>query len=246
MSSIDATIRFSVVPEAVSDFTVSGLSANAVRLYAILDRYGNSEDAIACPARSTLARRCGYSVDTVDRAKEELVNAGYLEVLTRRSQKGDPDTNEYRLHREGVAAPVRLPSRIDAHRGSRTDAAQQRALLTESSGSTDVEPAGANGRDFVAWFVDEQVRVSGVAPLPRSLGRLGRDAKKLADQGVSEQTIRTAITELVESGMHVGAFAGLVDQVHRGGYKGRNGKPASGLGAKDLAERARELEAAGR
>lgn len=254
-SNIEATIRFSIVPEAVSDHEVSGLSANAVRLYAILDRYGNSEGALACPSRRTLARRCGLSIDTIDRVKDELVRSGYLEVIHRPADAGDHDTNEYRLHREGGRSDggsrtrAATGSRTDAAGGSRTDAAQQRAPMTESSASPKGESGGEaqpNGQGFVGWFVDESRRVSGADPLPNALGRLGRDATKLAAQGVSEQTIRTAITELVETGMHVGAFAGLVDQVHRGGYRGGKRNGAGDLSATELMAQARELEAAGR
>lgn len=253
-SSIEATIRFSIVPESVSDYEASGLSANAVRLYAILDRYGNSEGALACPSRRTLARRCGLSTDTIDRVKAELVRSGYLEVIRRPADAGDHDTNEYRLHREGGRTEggsrtrAATGSRIGAGTGSRTDAAQQRAPMTESSASPNGESGGdaqPNGQSFVSFFVDESRRVSGKDPLTNALARLGRDAGKLAGQGVSEETIRTAITELVETGMHVGAFAGLVDQVHRGGYRGgRNG--SGDLTAADLMAKSRELEAAGR
>ena len=241
--NIDATIRFSVVPESVADHEVSGLSANAVRLYAILDRYGNSEGAVACPSRATLAKRCGISVDTVDRVKRELVDAGLLEVVNRRHEKGDPDTNEYRLHREGVAAELRPPSRTGAARGSRTGAAQQKEPSTEGSVSTDVETA-ASGRDFVGFFVDECRRVTGADPLDTAKARLGRDAGKLAKQGVTPDTIRESITELVEAGLGVGSFLGVADQMHRGGYRGRSAA-RTGLSARDLATRARELEEAG-
>ena len=223
--NIDATIRFSVVPESVADHSISGLSANAVRLYAILDRYGNSEGAVACPSRATLARRCGVSTDTVDRAKDELVKAGYLMESPRFGETGARTTNEYRLHRDPL----------------RTGAAQQREPSTEI-----VSPNGeTTGRDFVGFFVDESRRVTGTDPLDTAKARLGRDAAKLAKQDVTPETIRSAITELVEAGLGVGSFMGVADQMHRGGYRGRNGHRA-GLAAGDLAARARELEREGR
>jgi len=239
-SNIEASIRFSVVPEFVADARQSGLSANAVRLYAILDRYGNSEGAVATPARKTLAKRCGVSPATIDRAREELVAAGLLEVIVRRTDTGAQTSNEYRLHRvplcttdEGVITGDEGPLVMGDE--------QQREPSTETSvspsGETALEPS------FVAWFVDETRRVTGTDPLANAKARIGRDSRTLSGQGVTDVTIRAAITELVEAGLGVGSFLGIADQEHRGGYRGRR---RNGLSSTDLAKQALELEAAGR
>ena len=55
----------------------------ALRLYAVLLRYGNATGA-RMPARTTLATRLHKkSVDTVDRALTELVQLGAVQVQSR-------------------------------------------------------------------------------------------------------------------------------------------------------------------
>ena len=60
---------FSILPEWVLD---AEISHGAVRLYALLARYTNSDQA-AWPSRATLATRLRTSKDTVDRLIKELV-----------------------------------------------------------------------------------------------------------------------------------------------------------------------------
>src|SRR6516165_5358361 len=62
--------HFAIVPEWVLDAPISDC---ALRLYAVLLRYGHSSGA-RMPGRATLARRLRKnSTDTVDRAMRELV-----------------------------------------------------------------------------------------------------------------------------------------------------------------------------
>ena len=69
--------RFAIVPEWLLDADIGDA---AVRLYAVLLRYGNSSGA-RMPSRSTLARRLRKrSTDSVDRAMEELVAIGAVGV----------------------------------------------------------------------------------------------------------------------------------------------------------------------
>ncbi len=83
--------RFSIVPEWVLDADVSDA---AVRLYAVLLRFGATSGQ-RMPSRRTLADRLRKkSVDSVDRALKELVAVGAVEV-TRRSRDGLNLTNRY-------------------------------------------------------------------------------------------------------------------------------------------------------
>ena len=78
---LDVDARFAIVPEWVLDAPISDC---AVRLYAVLLRYGQTSGA-RMPGRSTLARRLRkQSVDTVDRAMKELVGLGAVAVEHRR------------------------------------------------------------------------------------------------------------------------------------------------------------------
>jgi hypothetical protein len=68
--------RFAIVPEWVID---ADLPDAAFRLYALLLRYGNGSGQ-RMPARPTLARRMHRSVDAIDRAMRQLVDAGMVRV----------------------------------------------------------------------------------------------------------------------------------------------------------------------
>ena len=85
--------HFAVVPEWVLD---SEISDCALRLYAVLLRYGQTSGA-RMPSRATLARRLRKgSTDTVDRAMKELVTLGAV-VVERRRRAGLNETNRYHL-----------------------------------------------------------------------------------------------------------------------------------------------------
>ncbi len=132
--------RFAIIPEWILHHPT--LSDRAVRLFAVLDRYAN-DDGTCWPSRVTLAAKMGCSVDSLDRAKAELVDAGALEVVHRTGADGAPTSNLYILNGEppGVAAPLRLPSRDAAAGGSRAGAAQRRVTSeSESKNDDDTSP----------------------------------------------------------------------------------------------------------
>jgi hypothetical protein len=88
---LDVEDRFSIVPEWVLD---AAISDGAVRLYAVLLRFGQTSGA-RMPARSTLAGRMHKkSTDTVDRAMRELVEIGAV-VVQHRFDGGQRLTNKY-------------------------------------------------------------------------------------------------------------------------------------------------------
>jgi DNA-binding transcriptional MocR family regulator len=89
--SLRAQVRFAILPEWLLDAEVSD---RAIRLYAILARYANTEGT-AYPSRTTLAERMRCSVDTVDRAMKELVTTGAVEVEAAYTESGDRDVNRY-------------------------------------------------------------------------------------------------------------------------------------------------------
>jgi predicted transcriptional regulator len=67
--------RFAIIDEWVLDLNISD---RAVRLYAVLARYADSETHKAYPSRGTLAERLRCSKASVDRAAQELVDAGAM------------------------------------------------------------------------------------------------------------------------------------------------------------------------
>jgi hypothetical protein len=85
--------RFAIVPEWLLDADVSD---TAIRLYAVLLRYGQTSGA-RMPGRATLARRLHKkSTDSVDRAMRELVEIGAVDVQHRYAG-GQRLTNLYQL-----------------------------------------------------------------------------------------------------------------------------------------------------
>lgn len=108
MTEIRSTEYFAIVPEWVVH---ADISANAVRLYAILNRFANSRGH-AWPSRKTIAELMRVSVATIDRAKDELVEVGALTIEPRTTPSGDPSSNLYILHTSvvdklGTLSPMR-------------------------------------------------------------------------------------------------------------------------------------------
>ena len=150
--------RFAIVPEWLLDAEIGDA---AVRLYAVLLRYGQSSGA-RMPSRATLARRMHKkSTDSVDRALKELVAIGAV-VIEHRYDGGQRLTNAYHLRTSRPAQNASEPppdgggrknaaTRVDRRGGGRTDAARVAAdsghdpeHLTQSTSSS--RPTRSAGR----------------------------------------------------------------------------------------------------
>ena len=148
--------RFAIVPEWLLDADIGDA---AVRLYAVLLRYGQSSGA-RMPSRATLARRLHKkSTDSVDRALKELVTIGAV-AIEHRYDGGQRLTNAYHLR---TSRPARAPesppkgggrknaaTRAGRGGGGRTDAARVAAdsghdpehLTQSTSSSRQARPVG--------------------------------------------------------------------------------------------------------
>jgi len=88
---------YAVIPEWVLD---SDVSAQAIRLYAVLRRYADQRTGHAHPSRRTLADRLQVAdVKVVDRALADLTRIGAVTVYPRTDDAGDRSSNGYVLHR---------------------------------------------------------------------------------------------------------------------------------------------------
>lgn len=99
------------------------LSVLARHVYTLLCVYSNA-DGEARPSGRTLERELGCSEKTRKRAVNELVGAGYLEVLARTDERGRQLANLYVLLDDfGVVddAAARIPARRGTSRGVTTD-----------------------------------------------------------------------------------------------------------------------------
>ena len=136
--------RFAVVPEWLLDAPISDC---AVRLYAVLLRYGQVSGA-RMPSRSTLARRLHKrSTDTVDRAMRELDELGAVTVTARWAGR-ERLTNAYRV-RTTNPTQSRAGSDIDelprGGGGGRIDAAPPGDAATTDSAAEGAD-RGTGGR----------------------------------------------------------------------------------------------------
>lgn len=129
---VDADNRFAIVPEWI--LYHPDLSAQAVRLYGVLSRHTDDKTRSGSPGRAKLAARMSCSRDTVDRAVDELVSAGAVDVVNRWRDKAKTirDSNVYRL--KTVA-----PRGNDAH----TRAGETSADALTSDNGAPVAPAMA-------------------------------------------------------------------------------------------------------
>jgi len=154
--------RFSIVPEWVLDADIGDC---AMRLYAVLLRFGNTTGA-RMPARSTLAARLRKkSTDTDDRALAELVALGAVQVEPRWAGK-QRLTNRYRIRtsRPSRNGPV-SPATGTGPGGGRTDAAT----------GTDQGGGGRNDRGRVAARIrhDREFTTEKPPPPPLRAARSG-------------------------------------------------------------------------
>ena len=125
---IAADNYFSMIPEWVLD---AKISATAVRLYCVLQRYANS-DGLCHPSRRTLAERCGCSTATIDRAVDELVDIRALVVSHRRTERGDQTSNLYTVVTATPYAQVNRPLVTDDDTPLFTSDEQTKAIINES------------------------------------------------------------------------------------------------------------------
>lgn len=133
MSEIRAQDYFAIIPEWVIYADVSNA---AVRLYAVLARFANSQGR-AWPSRRTLADLMKCSMSSIDRAKDELISIGALSVEHRTNPSGDPSSNLYTIftHPHGKASPSSPVARgmvISEGRGMVTRDALNRVNMKQS------------------------------------------------------------------------------------------------------------------
>ena len=104
-SSVTADNYFAIIPEWV---LFSGVSANAIRLYCVLNRHANKKGE-CFPTRKTLSQEMnGVSEKTTDRAMDELSAIGAIIVFHRKNGE-EYTSNLYQVvttNPRGVGTPV--------------------------------------------------------------------------------------------------------------------------------------------
>lgn len=187
MSEIRSEFFFTMVPDWV---VRADISANAVRLYAALGRYSNMPHG-AVPSRQTLAGEWMHcSLDTVDRAKAELVRIGALEIKTR---KGRP--NRYILMQSEPNSRTRAEGSVGqvVHLNGRTGAAP--TLGTRAARKKDTERKKDEPKDparvrNALW--DALVEILGPAETETAKSLRGKVLRSLLKAGASPEQVLAA------------------------------------------------------
>lgn len=99
---ITTDIRFSILPDWV---ITADISDRAVRVYAVLAGFADSETLTAFPSRGLIAKRVRTSVKSVDRALRELLEIGAIES-EKRVKDGVYQSSLYTIKRGGVGTPM--------------------------------------------------------------------------------------------------------------------------------------------
>jgi helix-turn-helix protein len=182
---------FTIVPEWLLDAEISD---RALRLYAVLGRYAD-RNGRAHPTRRRLAERLRCSLNSLDRARQELEQAGALEIDRRFSADGDPTSSMYTLRR-GIPTA--------GERGIPTGAAQNENQVERDTADAEASAAAGEVVDLrlrtaqgvVATVVDA-FSERGV-PIPsRHRGIIGRQAAELLESGFDwEAVVLACVTAL--------------------------------------------------
>lgn len=209
-AAVTADLKFALVPEWLLDTDVS---AQAVRLYAVISRYADADGRNAYPSRKTLAERLKVKdKGTVDRALKELVTAGAITVRGRLDDAGDQASNEYVVHRTspaGVAARNQPPSRKSAATGRResSDGGRTKTATVAAQIQHDLEP-----HDLEPLEREEPHLVDADAPTSDEPIRddVERLCTRLADAIEANGSKRPAITKAWRTACRL-----LLDRDHR-------------------------------
>jgi len=135
MDEIEVDIKFSIVPHWVID---SGISARAVRLYAVLAKFADAETAQAYPGRTRLSKELHCSLKSVDRAVAELESIGAIKKR-QRVNEGVYQSSLYTVVRSNPASRVTRP-RVKADATPRQGRRDPVSGVTHRTITTELEP----------------------------------------------------------------------------------------------------------
>lgn len=190
--SVTADVKFAQVPHWVLELP---LSDKAVRLYAILSKYADNADGTSYPGRGTLAKLMRCHRTSVDRAVQELIDAGCITKQVR-FKEGKFTSSLYTVKRIPPSSTSEC-SRTHATTPSRTSA-------TTSSHPCDIElkpqnvepeelPASATRKqpDKTFEVVAEVCGISLKGMTRSARGQLNKAAKELREIEATPELIRS-------------------------------------------------------
>ena len=120
-------LPFQQIPNWVFE---SDISPTAIKLYLVLRKNGDNKRGTSYYSRKKLAEQLGFSANTVDRAKKELIDIGAICQINRKNENGDWTSNMYHIHTNPnlncryLLAPVGIPIPTDGDTPIPTDGEQ--------------------------------------------------------------------------------------------------------------------------
>jgi hypothetical protein len=205
--------RYGIVPEWL---LATDVSANAIRLFAVLAAKYADREGLAYPSRRRLREDMGgVSLDTIDRGVADLVRIGALSVEARRSDDGDPTSNLYTVHfvrsAQGVL-DLPIGSRTVAATGSRKDAQGVAAPVRTKPDPVEPDPVEPKlSRAPRAPAVEIPTKLPTQAQIEREQHLFGRDAERTwleaAEKVGSPYTDRAALRQVHEQAINATRWA---------------------------------------
>lgn len=195
------------------------ISANAVRVWARLDKYAGT-DGRAFPSRDTLAADLGLSVSGVKRALAELVAAGWISregrdgksALTRLHERstrvtGDPapgsPVSRGRVTgepRPGSPVTHKGDPRKETHEGITAPADADDGQGDELDLGIETPTRTANPVQVLVGAYADAVRARGGTASRSLLGSIGKAVKRLHGEGVPEPVLLAVVQQAAAKG----------------------------------------------
>lgn len=123
------SVPFQQLPNWLLDEVIS---AQAIRLYAILRRQGDNKRRTSFYSRKKIADQMQCSPATMDRAKQELILVGAICQINRKDKNGDWTSNMYHVHSNKQLACSYLLKNEDTYTASDDTytASEQTGIIT--------------------------------------------------------------------------------------------------------------------
>lgn len=180
------------------------LSALAIRLYLALRRHADAKGD-CFPSRQKLARLLGVSVPTLDRARQQLVSVGAIEMRQRRAADDRWLTSMYRVHWHPRNEIFHAPRNETFHACNETDALTKTHLSTKPKDqeihlpAADPEgmPSDAPRSTTAEVTVRGEGQVAGTGGKPRRIAysAIFEDFWRVYPRKVGKRAARDAFTE---------------------------------------------------
>lgn len=157
----------------------SNLKSRAVNVMSCLITYMNTNDNTCFPSIKTIAKCCSISVNTVKRALDDLVSAGFVEKESRfiEAKNGAQTSNLYRLSAVFTAPE---PSKEDVPVTDRSDV--EFAIITFEDLENKCEPTAAPQEQTAAVSQERETVIDivdrAVIELRRSINTISVSVKK--------------------------------------------------------------------